>query len=181
MTAQSQAYIKLAELASRSRQHAQGLPEQDDFSGMQSGIGFLLGGRRYVSPIPEIAEIIPTPKFTQVPGVQSWVRGVANVRGRLLPIMDLGVFVYDKMSHQQARRKRVVIVDRGELYSGVVVDEVFGMQHFESTDYRSSISSDVDPAVEPYLNGEYVKDGESWPVFSPFKLAVDPKFLKAAS
>ncbi len=181
MAKQSQAYIKLAELAARSKKHARGLPEQDEVNALWSGVGFLLGGQRFVSPIPEIAEIIPTPKYTQVPGVQHWVRGVANVRGRLLPIMDLGVFVFNKRSRQQARRKRVLIVDRGDLYSGILVDEVFGMQHFELSDYSKTVTEGIAPSVAPYLGGQYIKEGECWPVFSPFKLAVDPRFLKAAS
>ncbi len=177
----SQAYLKLADLALRCKQNAQGLPQQAELKTYWSGVGFKLGGRKYVSPIPEIAEIIPTPKFTQVPGVQRWVRGVANVRGRLLPIMDLGMFVFNKRSQQQARRKRVLIVDRGELYSGIVVDEVYGMQHFELKEFSETVDDKIDLAIAPYVSGQYLRDGEIWPVFSPYRLAVDPKFLKAAS
>lgn len=177
----SQVYLKLAEIAQKSKTNAAGLPAQDDVKDFWSGIGFELGGKRYVSPVPEIAEIMPVPRFTQVPGVQDWVRGVANVRGRLLPIMDLSVFMFKQLSKQQAKRRRVLIVDHEELYSGIVVDEVFGMQYFDLGDYQEHITGTVDESVKPFLSGQYIKDGSVWMVFSPFSLAQDPRFLKAAS
>lgn len=176
------AYTTLTDMVQRSKKNAVDIPKQNNIRTYWSGIGFKLGGCQYVSPIPEIAEILPVPKFTQVPGVKHWVKGVANVRGKLLPIMDLSGFVFETTSQQKARRKRVLIVDSGELYSGIIVDEILGMQHFKKSHYSEQVAHDVvDSAIMPYLAGQYSRDDSVWPVFSPLQLAEDPKFLRAAS
>ena len=41
----------------------------------------------------EVSEILDPPDYTRVPGVKDWVVGIANVRGSLLPLMDLKGFV----------------------------------------------------------------------------------------
>ena len=78
MSEVSQAYLKLIEISERSRQHAHGLPEQEQAKSIWSGVGFTLNDRRYVAPMDEVSEILTVPRYTQVPGVQSWVKGIAN-------------------------------------------------------------------------------------------------------
>ena len=174
------AYLKLVDIAQRSRKTAVGLPSQQKLKSYWTGVGFTIFGQRYVSPMAEVAEIIPVPKYTHVPGVLPWVRGVANVRGRLLPLMDLATFLFHQSSVQQAKRKRILIVERDDLYSGLVVDDVLGMQHFLADDFVENCDQ-VDPAVEPFVRGRYTRGEEDWMLFSPFTLAKDPRFLKVAS
>ena len=40
-----------------------------------------MGGRLFVAPMGEVGEILHEPRYTLLPGVKSWVKGVANVRG----------------------------------------------------------------------------------------------------
>ena len=53
------------------------------------GLVSVVGDTVLVSKMGEVTEILDPPDFTRVPGVQSWVVGIANVRGSLLPLMDL--------------------------------------------------------------------------------------------
>ncbi len=64
-----------------------------------------------------------------MPGVKPWVKGVANLRGRLLPVMDLGGFLGLELSKARKQR-RVLVVEYNDLFVGLLVDEVVGMQHF---------------------------------------------------
>ncbi len=61
-----------------------------------------------------------------------WMKGVANVRGRLMTVMDLSRFL-GQPSELQEKRRRLLVLDQDDLYTGVIVDEVLGMQHFPST------------------------------------------------
>ena len=45
-----------------------------------------------IAPMGNVVEMLPVPEATPLPGVQPWVAGLANVRGRLLPLFDLEVF-----------------------------------------------------------------------------------------
>lgn len=88
----------LVDIDQRCRRLAAGLPAQQEAVQSWSGIGFRMGGRFFVAPMGEVGEVLHEPRYTQLPGVKTWVKGVANVRGRLLPIMDLCGFLGTELS-----------------------------------------------------------------------------------
>lgn len=171
-------YARLADYLARCRDTALALPARQDVVQYWSGIGFQLDGRRYVAPLEQVSEILTPPSYTRVPGVRSWMKGVANVRGRLMAVMDLTGFL-DKQTEAQARRRRLLVIDQGELYTGLTVDDVFGMQHFDVETFVDA-PQDLDQAVQPYVQGAYSRNNEQWPVFSLEALAGDPRFLQVA-
>lgn len=178
MSAASAAYIKLAEYLARFRSTALDLPAKQDVVQYWSGIGFMLDGVRYVAPLEQVSEILMSTSYTRLPGVHSWMKGVANVRGRLMAVMDLAGFL-EKNSALQEKRRRLLVIDQGDLYTGLTVDEVFGMQHFNVETFTGEPEG-VDDAVQPYIEGGYMRDGELWQVFSLLQLASDPRFLQVA-
>lgn len=169
----------LVDYAQRSRQQAKGLPAQVNITPHWSGIGFTLMGQRMVAPLGEVVEILKVPNFTRLPGVNPWVAGVANVRGRLLPLFDLEVF-WSGQVNPHKHKQRVLVLEMGELYSGLIVPEVLGMQHFPIDTHTQSIPAAVN-ALKPYLTGAYVQMDLNWAVFSPYLLARDPRFFNAAA
>lgn len=172
------AFASLVDLAERSRSAARGLPAQLDVRPHWSGIGFSLMGQRFAVPLGEVSEMLEVPPFTHLPGVQPWVKGVANVRGRLLPMFDMAVFFGASLTSGRKQR-RVLILETETLYSGLMVDQVFGMQHFPTDEYQEE-SGPVDAAIQPYTSGSYGHDGQRWTVFRPAFLAQDPRFINAA-
>jgi len=92
MSAQAAPFAVLTNIALRSRQLSTGLPEQKKTAEQWNGIGFMLAGEHYVVPMGEVIEILHVPRFTQIPGVRPFLIGAANVRGRLLPLVDLDTF-----------------------------------------------------------------------------------------
>lgn len=172
------AFASLVDLAERSRSAARGLPAQLDVRPHWSGIGFLLMGQYYVVPLGEVSEMLEVPPFTHLPGVQPWVKGVANVRGRLLPVFDMAVFFGAQLTGGRKQR-RVLILETESLYSGLMVDQVFGMQHFPTDEYQQE-SGPVDAVIQPYTSGSYEHAGQRWTVFRPALLAQDPRFINAA-
>ena len=67
--------------------------------------------------------------------MRSWVLGVANVRGRLVPVMDLAGLL-DLPSRANWRSRRVLVVEQGDFLVGLLVDAVLGMQQFPSDSRR---------------------------------------------
>ena len=173
------AFQLLVDIAQRSRAQAQGLPAQVNIQPHWSGIGFTLLGQRMVAPMGEIVEMLKLPQITRLPGVQPWVIGVANVRGRLLPIFDLEGF-FGGQRNTMRKQRRVLVVEMGDLYSGLLVSEVFGMQHFPIDTYTDALPKSIQP-LSQYLSGSYVQMDMTWAVFSPFNLAKDPRFFNAAA
>lgn len=178
-TAASAAFVKLAEYYVRCRQQAAELPMQVDAVRYWSGVGFTLNGRRFLAPLDEVSEILSVPAYTRVPGVLGWMKGVANVRGRLMTVMDLSRFL-GKTSELQEKRRRLLVLDQDDLYTGLIVDEVLGMQHFPEDDHVADPPAQSLDDVQAYLRGGYQRDGEYWSVFSLTRLAQDPRFMLAA-
>lgn len=176
------AFNGLLTIAEHCLKHASGLPAQVDITPHWSGVGFQLMGQRFVAPLGEVIESIDVPNFTRIPGVQSWIKGVANVRGRLLPIMDLsGFFNYQiasNVSGRSKRNRRVLIIENGDIYTGLMVEEVYGMQHFPIDTFSKAVP-DLSEDVMKYLKGSYIKDGVQWVVFSPNILSQSEKFIHA--
>ena len=55
-----------------------------------TGIAFRIGDERFVAARGAVREIMPMPEqLTRVPGAKTWLKGIANVRGQLLTVVDL--------------------------------------------------------------------------------------------
>lgn len=172
-------FAALVALAQSSVKHAHGLPAQIDIKPHWTGVGFTLAGQRLVAPMAEVAEILSVPISTRLPGVKSWVRGVANVRGRLLPLLDLEAF-FGGALHGNRKQHRVLALEYGDLFSGLIVSEVHGMQHFPVDSFHTEISPELAP-MRQFLAGAYRHNAQDWTVFSPFRLARDERFFNAAA
>lgn len=88
-------------------------------------VGFRLGDEEYGVPITDVQEIIRlrTVTVTRVPNAPEFVEGVINLRGRMVPVLDLrGRFGLE--AHERGRESRVVVVRVQGRTFGVVVDAV---------------------------------------------------------
>jgi twitching motility protein PilI len=176
MTESLTAFELLLQIDQRCRLLAADLPSQPTRQDSWSGIGFRMGEDWYVAPMGEVSEVLHEPRFTQLPGVKSWVKGVANLRGRLLPVMDLCAFFGHEVSAPRKQR-RVLVVEHNEVFAGLLVDEVFGLQHFAQDSLEP-----VDQANGPmaaFVKGQFQRE-QAWQVFSPFALAQSQGFMHVA-
>ncbi len=180
MTESTHPFDLLQRLADRCRTQAVGLPSQEVVSETWSGVGFRLAGQTMVAAMGEVAEILHEPRYTALPRVKPWVRGVANVRGRLLPIIDLSLF-FGTVPSVPRKQRRVLVLDRDELFVGLLIDEVLGMQHFPVSTFVADPGQvpTVAEVFRPYAAGAYV-DGHASLVFNFRALARDQQFLDVA-
>src|SRR5690554_4542013 len=167
----------LQQLAARCRQLASGLPAQTAVAETWSGVGFSLAGQTMVAAMGEVSEILHEPRYTALPRVKSWVRGVANVRGRLLPIIDLSHF-FGATASAPRKQRRVLVLDRDDLFVGLLVDELFGMQHFPVSSFTTSVP-DLPQQFRPFVVGAYAGEEVSL-IFNFRALARDQAFLDVA-
>ncbi len=177
--AQSQtAFQLLLEIDQRCRSLAAGLPQQESRQQGWSGIGFRMGERYYVAPMGEVDEILHEPRFATLPGVKPWVKGIANLRGRLLPIMDLHAFFGHELSPLRKQR-RVLVIEHNDVFAGLLVDEVLGMQHFSERSLMPDSADDSDRKIAPFVQGRFLRE-QIWRVFSPRILVQSPGFMDVA-
>ncbi|GAB3372199.1 CheW domain-containing protein [Azotobacter armeniacus] len=168
----------LLEIDRRCRSLAAVLPAQQETAQTWSGIGFRMGERLFVASMGEVSEVLHEPRYTPLPGVKNWVRGVANVRGRLLPIMDLCEF-FGREAAALRKQRRVLVVDCQAVFAGLIVDEVYGLQHFPVETFAERLPP-LEASIQPFILGVFQCE-QPWLVFSPHALARDAGFLDVAS
>jgi len=179
MSASSQTPLEqLVHLQQLCMEHAHGLPLQEQTEEEWLGIGFRLGKLHLVAPLGEVAEILTPPGLSQVPRTKRWVCGIANVRGNLMPIMDLQGYLYDRPATLN-RRSRILVVQHNGVYSGLVVDAVLGLRHFQEEQRCDELPGN-DENIHEYMLHGFKAGAEHWGVFSLHALAQAPQFLKAA-
>jgi twitching motility protein PilI len=167
----------LVEIAQKSRDNANELPQKTEAVTFWRGIGFMLAGQRFLAPMGQVGEILQTPRVTKVPGVRNWMLGIANIRGRLVPILDLAGFL-DVPSKANWRTRRVLVVGEGQQQHGLLVDDVLGMQQFPSHEVINLMY--VESNYAPYVRGGFERDGSNWPIFSFTDLVKADEFLQVA-
>lgn len=172
-------YLRLVEIQHQCREALHQLPEEEKTLEIWSSVGFILNGVRFVAPMDEVAEILTMPRITPIPGVDGWIKGIANVRGRLLPVIDLMGFFMGQQTGVSTKLKRLLVIEAGDIYTGLIVDNVFGMQHFPADAYQNRVSNLPDVFL-PVVIGSYQQGQQVWPIFSPFKLLDVQRFMKLA-
>jgi len=144
------------------------------------GIAFRLGRQDFLVRREETREVlIPSGSLTRVPGAQGWVRGLANIRGQLLPVMDLKAFLGAGPT-ASGRSTRILVAGVGEFPVGLLVDEVYGFRRFREHELVSGYP-ELEIRCERYLRGCFSRGEEFWPLFSVPALIESPEFQVAAA
>ena len=169
----------IGESTRRSLAHVAGLPEQIEAPGLWRGIGFRVGARHFVSIIAEVNEILTPPLLTQVPGTRRWLLGVANVRGNLVPIVDLRDFVEGEPS-VMTESSRVLVVRQHAGSVGLLIDEVLGQRSF-SEEQRAEAVGEADERYQRFV-GENLQLGDVlWGLFSMAALVRAAEFQQGSA
>ena len=171
--------LLLHERAQRGRRHAHSLPQQVEVKTTWDGVGFRVGGILMVAPLEQVKEILTRVTISRIPGAKEWVKGVSNVRGNLLPILDLKGFISGTPS-KATRQNRILVIQHKGISAGLIVDEVLGMRHFLEEEFSEDVSS-VDAMYRNLLSGTYRQIGDRWAVFDIHKLVETPEFLQVAA
>ncbi|MCP5424971.1 MAG: chemotaxis protein CheW [Gammaproteobacteria bacterium] len=136
-----------------------------------------VGSWNLMLPMEFVAEIVPVPRITRVPGVKSWLLGIANLRGTILSVVDLPQFLGGGIS-QLTPNSRLVVVRSGEWEYGLLVQDVIGMRH-SSRLAAAPPGTSVDPGLNPYVIEGFESDNQFWWVFEVNHLLNEPQFLDA--
>ena len=173
-----QIFDLLREMHSDTFRNAAPMPTKSEDQAEWQGLGFQIGGVRLVSPLGEISEIMQVPRYTTLPGVKPWLLGVANVRGRLIPIVDMHQYL-EVPSALPRKDWRVLIVEEGDLVCGLLVEQSLGMQHFLEEGFEDVAPAGIDN-LRGSLRGAYRHSGRIFYVVSLSSLVGDKKFLEVA-
>jgi twitching motility protein PilI len=174
-------YQWLTDLEKRARMRARGLPREEKIEQFWHGITYRLGDVLLVTALTDIREILPRPMaMSKVPGAKNWVKGIANIRGLLLPVIDLHSCLEGNRVTPLTNRSRMLVINQSGVYSGLLVDEVLGLKHFPER-LRNTEKSCKETWLIPFIQGSFDYEEQHWIIFDTKLLAENEKFLRAAS
>jgi twitching motility protein PilI len=174
-----QPFDLLLELERRSRvafagKGGGGMPEE------WVGVGFRMGQEQFVASRDQVREVLMLPDaITRVPGAKRWMLGIANLRGHLLPLVDLKMLLGSGRTSLR-RATRVISVNHREIPAGLVVDEVQGFRRFMNSEFNDKAPQTA-VRCDRYLNGAYQRGHDVWPIFGLYDLVESSAFLQAAA
>ena len=98
---------------------------------------FLLADEEYGLEIMKVQEIIGMMPITKVPRVPEYVRGVINLRGRIIPTVELRA-KFGMETVEDTDRTCIIVVEleseKGKVSMGILVDEVAEVMDFEAAE-----------------------------------------------
>jgi purine-binding chemotaxis protein CheW len=84
-------------------------------------VGFRIGRETFGLPISIVREIVRVPEITSVPNAPDYIEGVINLRGRIIPVVDLRKRFGDK-SFERHKKNRIVVVELQSRAVGLIVN-----------------------------------------------------------
>ena len=174
----SSLFVLLQDFEQRSVEHDVTGASQRDRDNNWDGVVFRLGEHRLTVSITDVDEILPLTGSTPVPGAREWLIGMANVRGNLVTIVDLGWFLFGSRTPVTARTRLMLTRMQGR-YLGLIVDEVFGQRHFNRKD--TSPEPDEARRLDGLVQHRFRQAEDFWGIFRLSDLMGNPEFLDAAA
>ena len=84
-------------------------------------VGFRIGRETFGLPISIVREIVRVPDITAVPNAPDYIEGVINLRGRIIPVVDLRKRFGEK-SFEVNKKNRIVVVELESRLVGLIVN-----------------------------------------------------------
>lgn len=118
-------------------------------------IVFKLGGEEYGLMIDQIKEVVVTPNIAKVPLMPSYIKGVANIRGNILAIIDLEEkFGLKSNQESEDNKKNYSLVVESDKYNmAILVREVPNTLSVTEADIDRSPSVVSGQASQQYIKG----------------------------
>jgi purine-binding chemotaxis protein CheW len=133
---------------------------------------FRLAQERYAVETGLVREVHPLRELTPLPCTPSFVLGIVNVRGRILPVFDLKRF-FDLPAQGLTDLHRIIIVRRHDLEFGLLADVIVGVHSITVESLQTTL---------PTLTGiraDYLKGvtADALVVLDLTRLMADPKII----
>ena len=111
---------------------------------------FSLDKESYGIEVRYVTEIIGLQPITEIPELPEYVKGIINLRGRIIPVMDVRLR-FNKMPKEYNDRTCIVVVDISDVSIGLIVDSV--------SEVITILEQDVvdPPSMNKGFNNRYIK------------------------
>jgi twitching motility protein PilI len=138
------------------------------------GLAVVAGELQIVVPIANVAELAVCENITPVPLTHGWIRGLTNLRGQLITVVDLSVFVGSSET-RLSRDARIIVLSDNGLNTCLLVNNVAGLKVFPEDSPAAPVSG-VPNELRKYFSGRVTADGQDWLAMDIPTLANDSRY-----
>ncbi len=98
--------------------------------------------------VAKVKEIIKMPKLTELPGVPDFIEGIFDLRGVVIPVIDLAKWMGVEVPEEKDKNKRVIIAEFNNIYVSFVVHEAKRIRRINWNDIEPASFSSGDGAFD---------------------------------
>ncbi|MGB0990198.1 MAG: chemotaxis protein CheW [Halarcobacter sp.] len=99
---------------------------------------FELGKMKYAIELPKIREILTYPELiTTLPNTKTWVKGLINLRGEVVPILDIRIKFNTSESVYDENTSVIAVITEDSRMVGIVVDLVDDVQRLDTSTFST--------------------------------------------
>jgi purine-binding chemotaxis protein CheW len=125
-------------LQARARVLARPKQRDDAAEGFLELLEFRLASERYAVEMGHVEEVQPLRDLTPLPGVPAFIPGIVNIRGRILPVLDLKKF-FDLPEQGLTDLHRIILVRGPEVELGLLADTIVGIRRLAPARLQPSL------------------------------------------
>jgi len=160
-----------------------------DISDGRGFVLFRLGGEQYGVPIESVSSVIRYEVSTPVPRTPDAVLGVINLRGRVIPVLDLGQR-FGQTSFSPGAYSRIIVAEGSAGGIGIAVDAATEVATFSAAEIKPVPDGVVSPETSRVFSGVVERAGslvilvdidEAMPRFGASTLAVSDQIEEVGS
>ena len=159
-------------LRERARALARPVPSAPAPSTMLELLEFRLASERYALETRHVQDVHPLRDLTPLPGTPPFVLGIVNVRGRILPVLDIKKF-FDLPEQGLTDLHRIILVRGNDLELGLLADVIVGVRSVSADSLQTS------PPTFTGIRADYLKGiaAERLVVLDLDRILSDPKII----
>ncbi|OBQ55713.1 chemotaxis protein CheW [Halodesulfovibrio spirochaetisodalis] len=124
-------------------------PQKKQDDELMQLVTFSIGEEEFGVDILKVQEIIRTMEITKVPKAPNFVEGVINLRGKVIPIIDLRRR-FGLSSKEHDKHTRIIVIEINNMIVGFVVDSVSEVLRIPAS------TVEPPPAVVAGMESEYI-------------------------
>ncbi|TLD81038.1 purine-binding chemotaxis protein CheW [Helicobacter sp. MIT 05-5293] len=113
-------------------------------------IGFMIGNEEFAVPILNVKEVIKPIEYTRVPAVPDYVLGVFNMRGTVMPLINMRL-KFGLPAIKQDEDTRFLIISQGDETIGFLIDKLTGSVRIPE--------NEIDPIPESFNENQNLLQG----------------------
>ena len=126
--------------------------------GLRQRMGVHIGTLQILIPVDAGREVIPPPPISRLPYTASWLRGLANVRGSVIPVVDLAAALE---TGGGTRQPYLLISGHREAAMGLLIDGLPRLVNLSAADQPTE-PQQIAPLLQDAIISAYERDGGVW-------------------